>query len=138
MQRKEISFWSKQDNVTDAVRKAVLWLKESGADGDAAGNAEIVLAEALNNVVEHAFEYREDGRIVLELDCAKEDYAFVIKDNGKVFPGIPQKKEMKGDAVAFEDLPEGGFGWFLIHELTNQIFYSRVENLNVLELRIGR
>ena len=39
--------------------------------------------------------------------------------------------------VAFEDLPEGGFGWFLIQDLAKDVLYARVENENRLSLRLA-
>ena len=134
--QKQIEFGSKQENVTEAVIDMVAWLKAQGISDEATANAEIVLAEALNNVVEHSFEYNEDGNIQLEVATEANEFSMIIKDNGNVFPGIPQKKEMKGEAVELDDLPEGGFGWFLIHELTNEIFYTRLGDLNALELRM--
>ena len=136
--QKQIEFGSKQENVTEAVIEMIAWLKVQGISDEATANAEIVLAEALNNVVEHSFEYNEDGNIQLEVATEANEFSMTIKDNGKVFTGIPQKKEMKGEAVELDDLPEGGFGWFLIHELTNEIFYTRLGDLNTLELRMAR
>ena len=31
-----------------------------------------------------------------------------------------------------EDLPEGGFGWFLIRTLTNDLSYLRLQEQNIL------
>jgi len=32
------------------------------------------------------------------------------------------------------DLPEGGFGWFMMQSLTQEIGYKRIKNENVLSL----
>ena len=134
----QVSFNSDQQVVTDVVKQSIAWLNTHDVEADLAANAEIVLAEALNNIVEHAFEFQPTGQIDLSAELSELNLTFMLKDNGKVFPGIPQKKEMKGAEIAFEDLPEGGFGWFLIHELTEQIAYARLEDQNALQLQLAR
>ena len=61
------------------------------------GTAELVLAEATNNIVEHAYVEVDDGTITLS--CFKEPgrIGFVIKDRGKNFPNYeipPPKRTM--------------------------------------------
>lgn len=130
------SFLSEQQNVSDVVADAIGWLRGRVVDQDSVASAEIVLAEALNNVVEHAYEYRKDGQIKVALNLVEGGLALVLTDQGNQFPGIPQKRKMDGNSVAFEDLPEGGFGWFLIHSLTRKIQYAFVEGSNVLNLEM--
>jgi serine/threonine-protein kinase RsbW len=36
-----------------------------------------------------------------------------------------------------EDLPEGGFGWFLIQNLAKDVTYNRVGDVNELKLRLA-
>jgi serine/threonine-protein kinase RsbW len=130
------SFKSEQPLVSAAVGEAVDWLRTCAVDSDSVASVEIVLAEALNNVVEHAYEYRTDGQIDITFDLASDVLTVVLFDQGRQFPGVPQMKTMMGNAVAFADLPEGGFGWFLIHSLTRRIQYAFVEGRNVLSLEM--
>jgi len=112
--------------------------REMEIAGEHTGVVEIVLAEVLNNVVEHA--YAEHGRGVIELDVKREGQrlTFVIRDDGRPMPGgiapggIPQDLD-----VAEKDLPEGGFGWFLIRELTRDLRYHRTGNRNELRFFIS-
>lgn len=95
--------------------------------------AEIVLAEALNNVSEHAFVGRT-GMVRLRLDRADGGLACVIEDDGRELPAdlvLPQALPDCGD------LPEGGFGWHLIRTLTRRICYARVDGMNRLSLVIA-
>lgn len=103
------------------------------------GTVEIVLAEVLNNVVEHA--YAEHGRGVIELRVGLEQngLAFCIRDDGAPMPdsSLPMGAAHDLD-VAEQDLPEGGFGWFLIRELTEALSYRRIGNRNELRFRMTR
>ena len=72
----------------------------------------------------------------MDLILGADALEITLTDQGEKFPGIPQKREMKGDAIRFEDLPEGGFGWFLIHSLTQSIRYAFVDGKNVVRFEI--
>ena len=130
-------FLSAQQVISDNVEEAIVWVQEQGVNDDTAGSIEIVLAEALNNIVEHAYLYREDEQIEMNLSYGDGALDITLTDQGNKFPGIPQKREMKGSAIRFEELPEGGFGWFLIHSLTQSIRYAFMDGKNVLRFVVS-
>jgi serine/threonine-protein kinase RsbW len=95
------------------------------------GTAEIVLAEVLNNIVEHA--YAEDcGEISVHLRQQSTGVQVIISDQGRPFPqdSLPQGTLPQIDSP--DDLPEGGFGWFLIRTLVQDLTYNRKEAHNHL------
>lgn len=99
-------------------------------------DVQIVLAEALNNIVEHAFDgpLREtDGQCSLELRVSGPMLHLRIEDNGRPMPGLklPNGAMPKPGAHA-QDTPEGGFGWGLIHALSHTVHYARQGHRNVL------
>ena len=63
---------------------------------------------------------------------------FRIEDTGRPMPGgeTPLGQAANLD-VDLEDLPEGGFGWFLIRDLAKDVNYSRADGTNVLDLRLA-
>lgn len=92
---------------------------------------EIVLAEVLNNIVEHAYRNAKDGRIELRL-CRSGDRLLVdLVDAGIALPGLrlPEPTVVDPD-LPHADLPEGGFGWGLIRELTVDVVYHRRQDRN--------
>lgn len=124
-------------SVRDALSSVIDAVNDLAAGEPPQGVVEIVLAEALNNVVEHAYSGQERGVIDLELIEHAGTLAFTITDDGHPMPdgNLPQGKA-HDLSVATQDLPEGGFGWFLIHELTNQLSYERADGRNVLTFQI--
>ena len=97
------------------------------------GAVEIVLAEVLNNVVEHAYA-DFPGRIEIWI-TRREDFLFIrIVDDGLPMPGgdLPN-----GKALRAHDLPEGGFGWQLIRNLSHELTYQRDGQHNILGFCIG-
>lgn len=103
-----------------------------------AGVLEIVLAEVLNNVVEHALAGRADGQIGVFCNYADSCWFVEVRDNGSEMPGqtLPDGK-MPDVETDLLDLPEGGFGWGLVHTLAEDIAYQRhASGHNELSFRV--
>ncbi len=95
---------------------------------------EIVLAEALNNVVEHAYQEAPDGTISLMLRFDAAELEAELRDDGHPMPDL---RLPGGKRATPEDLPEGGFGWFLIRQMTRRLDYARIDGQNVLRFRMS-
>jgi serine/threonine-protein kinase RsbW len=121
-----------------------------GLDEDDLGTLELILAEALNNVTEHAYG-PEGGPVEVSLIllgrgggdtdvgssgpngrilCEVRDYGRPMPPGGPPGPGLP--------LIAPPDhLPEGGFGWHIIRCLVSQLSYERLGNSNRLRMAVG-
>lgn len=104
-----------------------------------AAKVQLVLAEVLNNIVEHAYpEDTPDGLIYVECRHIADGLHFSIHDQGNPMPEGSTPVGQRPDVeVETEDLPEGGFGWFLIQALAKDVVYRRVGQENQLDLRIA-
>ena len=99
--------------------------------------AQIVLAEVLNNIVEHAYQGDPDGEIQLWWTLGPSGLHVRIADSGRAMPDgkLPLALERRAaDHAAL--VPEGGFGWFLIAGLAHNIVYRRERGMNVLTFRM--
>ena len=115
--------------ISDHIRAS--WLTQGQADG-----VEIALAEAVNNVVEHAFAKAEPGNVRVLCNLRDNLLDIRICDTGVPMPNNRLPPGLAANvSVAREDLPEGGFGWFMIRELTSEIRYDRCGLVNHLSLR---
>lgn len=96
---------------------------------------EIALTEALNNVVEHAYAGMPTGEIRVAGRRAHGTLSVTIRDAGHALPGdaLPEGRVVETDMPRM-DLPEGGFGWFLIHQLARDVSYMRRNDENILSL----
>ncbi|MCQ0091927.1 ATP-binding protein [Roseovarius sp. M141] len=114
------------------------FLEASGLDADACGTAEIVLAEALNNIAEHAFAMTTAGTISVTLAPGQRTLTAQIVDTGAALPGLgPPAGQLPPFGATTSSLPEGGFGWFLIQTLTECLRYKRHDEQNHLCLRFA-
>jgi serine/threonine-protein kinase RsbW len=120
-----------------------------GLDEDDLGTLELILAEALNNVTEHAYG-PEGGPVEVSLIlldgagnethvgssgpngrvlCEVRDYGRPMPPGGPPGPGLP--------LIAPPDhLPEGGFGWHIIRCLVSELTYERLGNSNRLRMEV--
>ncbi|MGC1496180.1 MAG: ATP-binding protein [Sulfitobacter sp.] len=125
--------------VRDALTLVLSNLEVLSLDVEELATVELVLAEALNNVVEHAYPKSEPGNPI-HIQCSQKATGlhFAITDQGHAMPdgktplGLSQNVDV--DPL---DMPEGGFGWFLIKDLAKDVLYRRIENENQLSLRIA-
>ncbi len=98
---------------------------------------EVVLAEVLNNVVEHAYRDTDAGQIEIALRFFTE-FEATICDRGVAMPGCALPPGAPHDLDAGKDeLPEGGFGWNLIHRLTKEMDYTREGDENRLRFTLA-
>ena len=106
-------------------------------DTDQAGTLELVLAEVLNNIVEHGYKDMATGTITLSLVRDHRGLSCSIGDDGVELP--PDCLTLGGQEGARplpQALPEGGFGWFLIHDLVEDLGYHRANGRNLLAFRL--
>jgi len=97
------------------------------------GMAETVLAEVLNNIVEHAYGPGATGPIELRMQRASLRLKVDVRDYGKPMPGgiLPGGGLPSTDPLEASP-PEGGFGWFLIRAFARDIGYEREDGRNRL------
>lgn len=110
-------------------------LGNAGLHEDDLANTELVLAEVLNNIVEHAYA-KGGGVVELRAEPRADGVACLVRDLGRAMPeDRPPRPDLP--AVALPDgLPEGGFGWHIIRCLTRDLHYRRVGACNELSFLV--
>ncbi len=121
--------------VRDGLRALLDTLLLRSLPEDGRGTAEIVLAEALNNIVEHAYAHH-DGEIEISLQLRRNELLCLISDTGVPMPGGQLPAGVLAPLGDFADLPEGGFGWHLIRCLSKDLAYRREGGRNLLSFRL--
>lgn len=101
-----------------------------------AASTELVVAEVLNNVAEHAYA-ETPGMVELRVCRIPDGLSFEVIDQGVPMPdGTPPLGRQVLHDVPLDQLPEGGFGWFLIRSLTRRLDYRREPGRNRLSFVI--
>ncbi|CAA7621931.1 ATP-binding protein [Magnetospirillum sp. SS-4] len=107
-------------------------------DPDMAARVELVLAEALNNVVEHGYQGRSEHPIQVELHLDSAGIRLVVIDHSQQSFSIPTHASMPDFNPDDPDtFPEGGFGLAIILQCTDQVTTERHGDANhlILEFR---
>ncbi|WP_432280423.1 ATP-binding protein [Tropicimonas omnivorans] len=94
-------------------------------------STELVLAEVLNNIVEHARpDFAAPIDVTVRTGC---DVRCRVIDRGTPMPGLaPPPGHRQSVDCPLEELSEGGYGWFLIRSLTRDLSYERRSGRNRL------
>ncbi len=112
-------------------------LTRLGIASDHIETLELVVAEILNNIVEHAYRDMDPGPIDIGVEALGGAIQCAVSDSGAPMPGsrLPQGAH-PGRGTSIDDLPDGGYGWFLIRGLAQDLTYTRIGDRNVLRFRI--
>ncbi|WP_193222005.1 ATP-binding protein [Amylibacter sp. SFDW26] len=123
-----------QDLVPNLLDEIQEWMCTVNVQEGHITDVQIVLAEALNNVIEHGFEHENTGELEIKIEVSEVQIIAHICDNGLAFtpPDNSQTPLQVDDDL--KTLPEGGFGWFLIKEVTSHFEFHRCANKNQLIL----
>ncbi|UWQ21444.1 ATP-binding protein [Jannaschia sp. W003] len=101
------------------------------------GDLLIVLSEILNNAVEHGTEPPRRGTLAVAVRRDGGILAVECRDDGRPLPAA-LLRPTDGPAVdgPFADMPEGGFGWAIIHDLAADLRHVREGGWNRLSFRL--
>lgn len=135
--RMHLSVAGTNSGVRSALEELSEALKDRGCSEDTVGTVQIVLAELLNNVVEHGQLEEAQDAISTKLDLLGGALLCEIRDKGCPFPDarLPTGK-LRAIEELERDLPEGGFGWSLIRMLTEGLEYNREDGGNCVRFMI--
>ena len=95
-------------------------------------NLNLVLEEAVSNVILYAYGKEEQKDISLVAYSSDDNLVFVLTDSGTEFD--PTKVPDADITLSAEEREIGGLGIFLIRQIMNTVEYQRIDGKNVLTL----
>ena len=129
---------------TGEVRKLLFQISSALAsfgigNSEFLANIQLVMAEVLNNIEEHSYRMVFGQPILVSVHIENDQIVIETEDSGHPMPesSIPEKLRPNAD-VACAELPEGGFGWYLIHSLAPNPTYQRDGSKNLLRLTFSQ
>ena len=106
--------------------------EEFGLSPELVFNLNLVLEEAVSNVILYAYPQEEHQTISLSAKKKGNQLIFVLTDSGKEFD--PTQAPDADITLSAEERPIGGLGIFLIRQIMNTVEYQRIDGKNVLTL----
>ena len=123
-------------NEISEISKLAAFIEELGEEldltPDLVFNLNLVLEEAISNVILYAYPKGEQQEISLSANVSDNNLVFVLTDSGKEFD--PTQAPDADITLSAEERQIGGLGIFLIRQIMNQIEYQRIDGKNVLTL----
>jgi len=102
-------------------------------DAKEAAMLEIAVVEGANNAVRHGYALEGGHPIELEMRHLGQGVEFILRDEGKAFdPATVSEPVLEWEKL--EDVPEGGWGVFLIHSIMDEMEYGRYDKINFLRM----
>ncbi len=99
---------------------------------DLAMNLNLVLEEALSNIIFYAFPDKNKHEIKISLALKNSKLTIEITDDG--IPFNPLSHDAPDITLHAEERPVGGLGIFLISKIMDEMHYTRNKNQNILTL----
>ena len=96
-------------------------------------NLNLVLEEAVSNVILYAYGEEKHKEISLMAKISDGNLVFALTDSGKEFD--PTKVPDADITLSAEEREIGGLGIYLIRQIMNKVEYQRIDKRNVLTMR---
>ena len=105
---------------------------EFSLSSDIIFNLNLVLEEAVVNVINYAYPKEEHEFIYLSAYMHEGSIILVLTDTGKEFdPTLAPEVDI---TLSADERPIGGLGIFLIRQIMNEVKYERIDGKNILTL----
>ena len=95
-------------------------------------NLNLVLEEAVVNVINYAYPKEEHEFIYLSASMHEGSIVLVLTDTGKAFD--PTAAPEADITLSADERQIGGLGIFLIRQIMNEVKYERIDGKNILTL----
>lgn len=130
---KQFEIENRIEEISSLAVKIEKLAKDWNLSSELTMNINLVVEEALSNIIFYAFKDKENRKIQIIISLQKKDIVIEIKDSGIAFN--PLKQEAPDISLPAEERPIGGLGIFLISQIMDKINYKRESNQNVLTLK---
>lgn len=110
--------------------------EELGLDAMLTFNLNLVLEEAVTNVIMYAYPQDEDHTMTLKTWTEQSDniIVFELKDQGRPFNPIEEAPEVD-TTLSADERQIGGLGIFLINKIMDDVTYRYEEGSNILTMK---
>lgn len=107
--------------------------KELNLDSKLVMNLNLILEEAVSNIINYAYPKEENRQIIIDAVKNNNSLVFTITDDGIAFD--PTKVAEADISLPLEERQIGGLGIFLIKKIMDQVIYQRIDDSNVFTLK---
>lgn len=135
MEKRKIKYFkveNKIDEISSLADEIEVLAEEWKFSKELAMKINLVIEEALSNIIFYAFNDNDKHEISIAVSMDKKDLEITFKDYGIPFNPLSQQKPDIN--LPAEKRPIGGLGIFLISQVMDKMHYSRKNDQNILVL----
>ena len=134
MTEANFSISSDYDQVQEVGKLISGYLTKEKLESHICNAVEISLAEALNNVIKHAYLNKSHHGIDINIRKNNKYLEVEVIDNGlpRTELGTPT---LEFDPDDIDNLPESGMGLYIIHQLMDEVNYITLNGKNYFTLK---
>ncbi len=125
-------------NKLDELTKLSRWVNDLaerfGLSPNDKFRLDLALAEAVTNVIRYAFKDKTTHEITVTLEYLDKKAIIQVKDEGKPFDPLKHPKVIFPRSL--EEASKGGLGIHLIRTYTDECYYRREDDTNILTMII--
>lgn len=126
----DIEASTSEKNTTEIIDKVNSFLEKVDCPDDTRKSIDIIIDEICDNIEEYAYG-DASGSMRILCEAGANVFKVVFEDYGKAFNPLDQKKPEIGS------LPDiGGFGIHFVRNLSDEVSYERIGNMNRLTVKI--
>jgi len=133
MNSKSFSINSEYKNVSSVCFIVKTFCEDNNIPEAHIREIELSLAEALNNIIKHAYKGNESEIIKINAECDESKVAIVLTDFGEPRKNLDPPK-LEFDPNDIDSLPEGGMGLYIIEQLMDENIFSSDGDKNTFKL----
>jgi len=125
-----LKLMSNFESVRDALVE-IMGAIEEKLNAEKSIKVELALAEALNNIVEHAYKEADGHQIDVDIICDGSNTICTMIDTG-----VPNTSlaNVEGTLKSPSEMAEGGYGNDLIRTLASRLEYNRDNGRNITKI----
>jgi serine/threonine-protein kinase RsbW len=131
-----LTIGNRLDEMSRLTSDVAAFLRSHGADPHTAYAVDLALEEMVSNVIRHGYRDDKSDGIVISVDLKSNSVLLTVEDRGRPFN--PLEAPTPDLDLPVEQRRIGGLGIFLVRQTVDEMRYERVEDRNVLIMRIGR
>ncbi len=94
---------------------------------------ELCVVEAVNNAIQHAYRNKAGYEVEVMIEFTSTGMTFEVCDTGESMESL-KTPTLEFDPDDRANLPEGGMGLYLIHQIMDAVRYERSGNKNILSM----
>ena len=131
---KQLTLINKMEQITLLAEFVDQICEELNLDMTLNFNLNLVLEEAVTNVIMYAYPQDEEHTLTVRAWTEGDKLAFEVCDQGKPFNPIEEAPEVD-TTLSAEERNIGGLGIFLIQQMMDEVFYEYKNNSNVFTMK---